>query len=154
MIGIDESVYLEKTYSLSALDKLDWADKIELQMWLCIRMQGIYGIYHNEVKKLESCVATDFSGLDFKKPIMKNIANLDMIKLKKTYDFIKSFGNNIFYKPKTIDDLTCKDKDILVHILYEWYWTERFNYVRDLFAYHRGLLWGKKHIPGGKPMGD
>ena len=144
----------EKTYTLSSLDKLDWTDKIELQMWYCVRTEGIIGIYHKEVIRLESCVKTDFAGLDFGTPIQKNIDYLDKISPNVKKRMIHSVWNEFNYNPLTMIDLTPKDRDLLMKRNYLWYWKQRFIFVRDIFAANRGLMWGRKSIPGGKQMED
>jgi len=144
----------QKTYTLSSLDKLDWRDKIELQMWYCIRTEGMIGVYHKEVIRLESCVKTNFSGLDFGTPIQENSDYLNKIKSKIEQNIIKSVWDGLHYRPIKMSDLTCKDRALMKRRVYLWYWKQRFIFVRDLFAANRGLMWGRKSISGGKQMED
>ena len=61
-------------------------------------------------------------------------------------------SDGVYYYPKKMSDLTSKDRDIIKNKLYHWYWEQRFAFIRDLFAHHRGLIWGKRSISGGTPM--
>jgi hypothetical protein len=142
----------EKSYTFSSLDKLTWTDRIEQQMWICVRTRGFYGSYDMEVRRLEDCVKTNFYGLDLATPIEDNIMELDYKKKEQTNIFIKNRENGIYYHPESFDDLNFRDKDLLKKQIYDWYWNKRFEFVRDLLAKHRGLLWGKRKIAGGDQM--
>lgn len=144
----------QKTYTLSSLDKLDWRDKIELQMWYCVRTEGMIGVYNREVIRLESCVKTDFSGLNFGKPIQENIDYLDTILPQIKKKMIRELWDGFNYRPMSMNELTCRDRDIMKKRIELWYWKQRFIFVRDLFAANRGLMWGRKSISGGKQMED
>lgn len=144
----------EKSYTFSSFDKLTWHQKIEQQMWICVRNRGIYSKYHLEVIRLEDCVKTNFYGLDLATPIEKNISFLEGEKKIQELNFIKRKDNHIYYHPEKMSDLNFKDRDILKKWLYDWYWNKRFEFVRDILAKHRGLLWGSKKIGGGEQMSE
>lgn len=143
----------KKSHSLSSLDKLDWTDKIELQMWYCIRTEGIIGSYHKEVIRLESCVKTVFSGLDFYTPIQNNTNKIEMNLPNVKKKMVRSVWD-FNYKPLIISDLTCRDRDLIKKRVYLWYWKQRFNFVRDLFAAKRGLMYTRQRPGGGTQMED
>ena len=145
--------YIDKTYTFSSQDKLDWDNEIELLMKLAIFARGTKH-HHNWVLRLESSVETDFSGVNLRDPIIKNRIKLDEESKEKQEAMIKECTDNVYYYPKKMSDLTCKDRDIIKNKLYHWYWEQRFAFIRDLFAHHRGLIWGKKSTPGGKQMRD
>jgi len=143
--------YIERTYTFSSQDKLDWDHDIELLMKLAIFARGTKH-HHKWVLRLESSVETDFSGVDLRKPIIQNRERLDNLKKIKEKEMIIECNDGIYYFPETMDELTCKDRDIIRTKIYHWYWEKRFAFIRDLLAHHRGLLWGRKSIPGGKQM--
>ena len=143
--------YIEKTYTFSSQDKLDWDNVIELLMKLCIFARGTKH-HHKWVKRLESAVNTDFSGVNIREPLTQNLELLEAKKRKIKKQLISECADDIYYQPETVDDLTCQDKDLIKDELYDWYWEQRYGFVRDFWAMHRGLIWGKKSTPGGKPM--
>jgi hypothetical protein len=143
--------YIEKTYTFSSQDKLDWDNVIELLMKLCIFARGTKH-HHKWVKRLESAVNTDFSGVNIRDPMKDNLERIEREKDSIRVKMISECDDGIYYHPLDTDDLTCMDKDIIKDKVYDWYWEERFAFVRDFWAMHRGLIWGKKSTPGGKPM--
>lgn len=149
---INEIPEYEKSYTFSSLDKLTWTDRIEQQMFICVRSRGYYGLYDMEVRRLEDCVRTNFYGLDLATPIEENIKILDGEEKNKIKVFIENKDNGIYYHPKTFSDLNFRDKNVIKKQIYDWYWNMRFQFVRDLLAKHRGLLWGKRKIEGGEQM--
>ena len=144
----------KKSYTLSSLDKLPWQKKIELQLWICVRTKGMYGRYSLEVDRLEDCVKENFFGVDFEKPIQENTKRLNQEIQNKMKEWITDCDNGMYYHPKTFEDLTFKDQNIIKRKRYFWYWHQRFICVRKLLAKHRGLLWGTTQVPGGKQMPD
>ena len=151
MLGNDEFEEEVKSYTLSSFDKLDWRRRIEQQMWRAVQASNIYGRYHTEVLKVEACVGTNFAGLDFKTPIRKNIDELNSAlgrQLRLHLD------GGYYYKPESLKDLTCVDRAKLIRRIYFKYWGYRFEFVRDLLAKNRGLLWGSVKVGGGKQMED
>ena len=147
---INEETSYQDRYVISSIDKLSWPDKVELQLWIAIKTLPMYNRFHKEVIELETCVKTNFYGLDFQIPIEDNIKRLD-IDLKQEQDkWILSRDNGIYYHPVFYDDLNFRDKDRFDKYFYFWYWKKRLEYVRDLFAEHRGLFYGKKQSISGK----
>lgn len=142
------------SYTVSSIDKLDWPDKVELQMWYCIRTRGRYLVYHWEVLSLEDCVKTNFYGLDFATPIEENIKKLDDMYHEVMVEWIVSQGDGVYYHPKAYADLTFQDRDRCKKYMYDWLWHRRFEFVRDLFASKRGLFYGKKAVIRGKQLSD
>jgi len=143
--------YIDKIYTFSSQDKLDWDNVIELLMKLAIFARGTKQ-HHKWVMRLESSVETNFSGVDIRTPIIENRERLQELGEIEQNKLIKECSDNIYYYPETMNDLTCKDRDIIKTKIYHWYWEQRFAFIRDLWAKHRGLIWGKKQTPGGKPM--
>lgn len=143
--------YIERTYTFSSQDKLDWDNDIELLMKLAIFARGTRR-HHKWVLRLESAVETDFSGVNLRTPIVKNRERLNELAEIEEKKMIVDCNDGVYYFPETMDDLTCRDRDIIRTKTYHWYWEKRFAFVRDLLAHHRGLLWGRKSISGGTPM--
>ena len=151
----EEDKEYKTSYTLSGYDKLDWRRRIEEQMWRTVQARSRYGQYHIEVIKLEDCTCTNFYGLDFMNPINKNIEKLDESREKFRSFFIKNLvEQKIYYEPKSFNDLTFRDKSACKHYIYEQYWHGRFQFVRDILAANRGLLWGTQKLPGGSQMED
>lgn len=146
----DYDVEFEGSYTISGFDKLDWRTVIKKQLERCVQSKGIYNVYHLEILKLEDCIHTNFSGLDFRSKINDFVQKLNQARDKA----IKEKLTNYRYSPESFEELTIQDRIVLKRIIYFEYWQKRYEFDRDLLAEHRGLLWGRKKAPGGREMPD
>lgn len=135
---------------LSTSDKLNWRQRIELQMWKCVQAYEHLS-YDIEVKKLEDCVCTNFYGLDFASPIEKNIEALDKAMDDQLTEWLPK---KYKYHPKSLKELKCSDRAILRAELYARYWHYRFEFVRDILAKNRGLLFGSDDVTFASQLKD
>ena len=138
------------SYTISGSDKLDWRTVIKKQLERCVQAKGIYNAYHLEILKLEDCIKTDFSGLDFRSKIDSFVKRLNIARDKAINAHLETYR----YMPEGFEDLTIQDRIKLKRIVYFEYWQKRFEFDRDLLAEHRGLLWGRKKVASGSEMPD
>lgn len=128
----------------SILDKTDWRKSIHRYLDYCIITEGTV-FYPGAVNRLKSAVATEFPNWDAKKYINKHIEKLKVIyraEIKKSVERNPEYwihpGKRLTIEPDIINEFY---KDI-------------FDYIMDLLAKKRMLLWGVKKTPGGTPMDD
>lgn len=129
--------------SVAALDKTDWRKTIHKKLEECVNMEGTRPGYKHAVKKLISAVAADYPGFD-----AKEIINTEIEKIKKKHDAIANRWINknptrwaypwIQWEKETKWELS----------LYK----EIFEFIKDLCAKRRMLLWGAKVTAGGIQM--
>jgi len=130
--------------SASILDKTDWRRSIHKYLDQCISLEGtVY--YPNAVNRLKSAVSAEFPNWDAKKKINNKIK-----ELKKEYkiEINRSVERNPEFWVHPGKRLTLEPD--IVNSFYK----DLFEYIKDLLAEKRMLLWGIKKTPGGKPMSD
>jgi hypothetical protein len=135
-------MYESSSQQVSFLDKTDWRRTIHKCLENCVYTEGTTK-YPSAVESLVSAVSSTFPNWNTRILIDKYINGLD-----------------IYYR-KTIKNLIENNPDYWVHpgkrILVEpdiinSYYKDIFNYVFDMLADKRMLIWGSKTIPGGSQM--
>jgi len=130
-----------KSY-FSGYDKVDYRQLLQKQIEKCYQTIGSADI-GREVKILKIMVSTIFPGMNLKVLIEK--------KEDELYLTFESKMNN-----------TKKDREVWYHPLKrgiaeytfaEEYWMALLEYIRDVLAEHRGLLWGIDTVKTGKESG-
>lgn len=125
--------------NISYFDKLDYRKTIHALMERCLYAKGTMN-FGFEVNRLILAIETIFPGMDFKTPIQNKNDELRNIYFEKL-DMLKNdieIWNHPLKKGMKEEDF--KDE----------YFNELFEFVRDLLARHRGLLFGMKNIPIGE----
>jgi len=128
---------------ISGLDKLDYRRIIQDLLADCLYAKGRAG-YGDCVNRLILSLETEFPNMDFATPI----------KQKKDEELDKYYAK--------LDELK-KNRAVWFHPLkhgiceYDYaedYYDAMLEFVRDLLAKHRGLLFGSRQIEGGTPLDE
>ncbi len=128
--------------SASFLDKTDWRVTIHRKLESCVNAEGsLY--YPIRVKSLVSAVSATYPGWNAKQEIMDELVTLE----EKYTDLWDEW---------LLDHNTARkwQKYIKYKELYYGFCKEIFEYIKDMCARKRMLLWGTKKIPGGIQMED
>ena len=126
--------------SASFLDKTDWRITIHRKLEACVNAEGtIY--YPARVKSLVSAVSATYPGWDAQKDITDETTLLEKkyTGMWDTWLLEHSTGRKWqkYLKYKELYHQLCK---------------EIFEFIKNLCAKKRMLLWGTKKIPGGTQM--
>lgn len=124
----------------SFLDKTDWRVTIHRKMEACVNAEGTHQ-YPLAVKSLISAVSATYPNWDANKEIKEEIA-----RLEKLYTFKHD---------KWLRDNPTKSrwqKYNYRHMYYMMLHKEVFEFIKNMCAKKRMLLWGTKKIGGGTQM--
>ena len=130
--------------SASILDKTDWRKTIHRCLEECVKAEGtIY--YRHAVKSLISAVSANFPGFDAKSMIEAEIFNIKKQYTLWAVDFMIKNPDYWFHPIK---------RKIIETKLINNYYKDIFEYIKNLLAERRILLYGVKHLPGGIQLKD
>jgi len=139
--GREEQIQIK---TASILDKTDWRRTIHKCLEACVMAEGTMG-YPRRVNSLDAAVSARYPGFDAKSKIES-----EKRKLKTKWERI---ANNWIEENPT-------------QWAYPWikwakttdwrmkYSKELFEFIKDLLAKKRILLWGVRQTPGGIQMAD
>lgn len=130
--------------SASILDKTDWRKSIHKYLDNCVAVEGTLK-YPQSVKSLVSAVAGTFPNWDAKKAIDGYIKKLNEEYKQKIDKFV---SDNPDYWVHPGKRLTI-EPDIV-----NAYYRDIFNFIFNMLAEKRMLLWGGRTITGGTQMED
>lgn len=133
-----------KTSSASILDKTDWRKTIHRCLETCVKCEGTLR-YPQVVKSLVSAVSAEYPGFDAKKMIDKEVSEL---KHEYSIEIKRYFFDNPdwWYHP-------LKRKFIEPKIINSYY-KDVFEFVKNMLAHKRILLYGVRKTHGGVQMED
>jgi len=143
---IGEKTFMENntvsTQAASFLDKTDWRKSIHKCLDACVFAEGtIY--YPKKVQSLVSAVAAPFPNFNAKKEIDTFIEKTNKYYTKKIEEFIDKYPDYWIHPGKRLT----VEPDIV-----NSYYKDIFEFIRDLLARKRMLLWGARRTPGGTQM--
>ena len=128
---------MDESSSASFLDKTDWRITIHRKLEACVNAEGTL-FYPKTVKSLVSAVSATYPGWDAKEEINT------MIKERE-------FFYNDIWNTWLSDHSTArkwkkylKEKDVYYKL-----YRDIFEYIKDMCARKRMLLWGSKKVSGG-----
>lgn len=129
----------------SILDKTDWRKTIHKKLEECVNMEGTKPGYRNAVKKLISATTAKYPGFNAKK-----IINNEIIKIKKTHneianEWIEENPEQWAYPWVQWEKEAEWELDLYKDV---------FEFIKDLLAKRRILLYGVRKTPGGTQMPD
>ena len=126
----------------SFLDKTDWRRTIHKALEDCVRAEGTE-FYPRRVKSLISAFAADYPNFD-----ARQMVYTQRFILEKKYSILWSRWLRINPGARRWQKYMVKKKlvNCLCHDMYE--------YIKNLCAKKRMLLWGTKSVPKGSQMGD
>jgi hypothetical protein len=128
----------------SILDKTDWRKTIHKCMERCVFAEGkVY--YPNTVKSLVSAVSANYPGFLAKNNIDEYTAMLKEKYRLKTQIFILK-NPDYWYHPGK--------RNLVEPEFRNDYYKELFEYIKNLLANKRILLYGSRRIKGGQQMPD
>jgi hypothetical protein len=130
--------------SASILDKTDWRKTIHRCLETCVVYEDTK-FYPQAVKSLISAVSANYPGFKAKDIIAKEI-----LKFKEEY---KEWTKEYFIKNPDYWYHPIKRKIIYPQILNSYY-KDIFEFIKNLLAERRILLYGIKHLPGGTQLKD
>lgn len=124
----------------SFLDKTDWRKTIHRELEMCINAKGTF-YYRKHIDSLIDSVAAEYPNFDAKQQILKQLDELE-----KKYDYAWELWlklnptkrrNQKYIKKLQLQESLCHDM---------------FEFIKNLCAKKRMLLWGHKKISGGKQI--
>lgn len=125
------------------IDKTDWRSKIRDALWDCIKTSGWYPQYIWHVRALIDTFSAEYPGWDAKGNVEKKVADLEQ-KYSDEYDkWLSKNETARIWKKK----LMKQKMEISLH-------HEIFEYIKNMYARKRGLLYGVKKGMGGKQLPD
>jgi hypothetical protein len=134
----------EKDTTASFIDKTDWRKTIHRKLEACVDAEGTL-IYPQRVKSLISAVAAEYPGFNAATLIETKFRQLEIKWNNIANTWINENPSQWAYPwvkwEKTV----------------EWmmgFYKEIFEYIKNLCASKRMLLWGIKKITGGEQMED
>jgi len=136
----------QETYATatSVLDKTDYRKTIHKCLEACIFAEGKIG-YPNTVKSLYSCVSATYPGFNAKKIIEEFIVQLKVKYRLKTEEIILKNPDYWFHPGK---------RAMIEPDLRNAYYKELFEFIKNLLAKKRILLYGSRKVRGGSQMAD
>lgn len=141
MNGREEQIQIR---SASILDKTDWRRTIHKCLEACVMEEGSIW-YPKKVNSLDAAVSAKYPGFDAKKEITSEKKKLEDKWNKIANDWIDENPTQWAYPWIKWEKTT------------EWtmkYSKELFEFIKDLLAKKRILLWGIRQTPGGTQMAD
>lgn len=131
---------MNKDTSASFLDKTDWRVTIHRKLESCIDAEGtVY--YRKRVKSLVSAASAQYPGWDAQKEITVFREKIKNKYAKQWLDWIHEHPSKTKWQKRDYR----KQLDYLEH-------KETFEFIKNMCARKRMLLWGSKLIPGGTQM--
>lgn len=140
----DNDVGAGASKSASILDKTDWRRSIHKYLDACVAAEGTIK-YPGAVRSLVSAVAATFPNFNAKRLIDEFIDDLNIHYKKQITIFIEAYPDYWIHPGKRLT----VEPDIV-----NAYYKDIFEFVKDLLARRRMLLWGIKELPGGEQMQD
>jgi len=121
----------------SFLDKTDWRITLHRKLEACVDAEGTE-YYPKRVKSLISVVSASYPGWDAQRDINDMLKKVRIKYYKLWFDWLE-------------DNSTAKHAKKYHHRkkLYHMEYNEIFEYIKNMCARKRMLLWGSKRIPGG-----
>lgn len=147
----DEEISDNKPRSVSKKDTLKYANILQWHLQNCLNTLKTLACEPN-VKKLRQALYINVPGLNFKTRIDKY--DKEIVQLMKDWSsiWIKSRDNGMYYKPKTIDDLTRPDLSIYKRNKSVW-WSETYlTFLQGLLADYEALMKAKGYVEEGTEM--
>ena len=124
----------------SFLDKTDWRITIHRKLESCVNAEGTL-YYPSRVKSLVSAVSATYPGWDAKEEISKMVSELELFYDETWKAWLMNHSTarkwQKYIKHKEIYYKLCKDI---------------FEYIKDMCARKRMLLWGSKKVSGSTQM--
>jgi len=135
--------YNEFDKGFPIIDKTDWRSKIRDALWNCIKNAGWYPEFIYHVDGLILTFSAEYPGFDAKEKVESKLFEVKK-KYKELYRQWLVDNSTVRYwiKKKTREDF-----DMKLNL-------EMFEFIKNLYARKRGLLYGIKKGHGGKPMSD
>ncbi len=128
----------------SILDKTDYRKTIHKCLEACIFAEGRVN-YPSKVKSLYSCVSASYPGFNAKAIIEKYIVTLKVKYRLKTQEIIDK-NPDYWYHPGK--------RAMIEPDLRNQYYKELFEFIKNLLAKKRILLYGSRKVQGGQQMQD
>lgn len=129
-------------------DKITYKNTLQFFINRCLA--SLHTNYlHRGVSALESALYFDIEGLSFKSEIDNFKKQLKVNTRDYVSNRISQCNNNLYYKPKTFDDLNFRDKSVIKNDAYFYYWSELLHFLLELVAKRDGLLKSKQYIEEG-----
>jgi len=128
--------------SASFLDKTDWRRTIQRKLEGCVDASGRHW-YPNRLDSLIDAVAAEYPGFD---------AHSEITTI---YDYLNDKYENVWNLWLKQNSTKSKwQKRRYQKYLYHCFCHDMFEYIKNLCARKRMLLWGIKHTGGGDQMKD
>lgn len=128
----------------SILDKTDWRKTIHKCLETCVRAEGTV-MYPRTVKSLVSAVSANYPGFKAKDIINKKIKQLKKDYDEKIVDYMTKYPE-LWYHP-------IKKKMAESDFIGEYY-KDIYEFIKNLLARKRILLYGVRQLSGGEQMPD
>lgn len=128
----------------SFLDKTDWRKTIHRCLEDCVKAEETMS-YPQAVKSLVSAFAATYPGFDAKILVNKEIYRLKIKYRIKAIVFLNEHPDYWFHPGKRM---------LVEPEMINNYYKEIFEFIKNLAAEKRMLLWGIKKISGGTQMED
>jgi hypothetical protein len=141
---MDEYGDISQPSSASLLDKTDWRRTIHKCLETCVMCEDTK-YYPQTVKSLISAVSANYPGFNAKDIITKEI-----MEIKEEY---KKWTKDYFVKNSDYWHHPYKRKVVFPQILNSYY-KDIFEFIKNLLAEKRILLYGIQHLPGGIQLKD
>lgn len=140
-----ESSYNSNYFAPSSiLDKTDWRKTIHKCLENCVISEGTVH-YPKAVKSLISAVSANYPGFNARSIINKYIHYLKIKYAIKTLRIVDLQPDYWFHPGK---------RQLIEPSIINAYYKELFEYVKNLLAKKRILLYGSRKLSGGKQMPD
>jgi hypothetical protein len=138
---------IEETYSpgsTSVLDKLDWRKEIHRHLARCIDARGTNNYIH-EMERTIAAIAANYSGWDAYDEIHKEIKIIEDRHNEKCNEWIEKNASEWGLPWIRVNKAIGWKREFC---------DEVFDYLKNLAAFKRMLLWGVRTTPGGTQMED
>ena len=126
----------------SFIDKTDWRITIHRKLEACVNAEGTHQ-YPLAVKSLISAVSAEYPNWDANKEIKEEIARLEKVYTIKHDKWLKNNPTKSRWQ-----------KYNYRHMCYMMLHKDVFEFIKNMCAKKRMLLWGIKKISGGTQMED
>lgn len=126
----------------SFLDKTDWRITLHRKLEACVDAEGTE-YYPQRVRALVSAASAHYPGWDAKSNISSKVSELERVYSVREKNWLKKNANKRKFQ-----------KYLYQKQLYMLFCHDVFDYIKNLCAQKRMLLWGTKKISGGTQMPD
>jgi len=126
--------------SASFLDKTDWRTTLHRKLEACVDAEGT-PYYRLRVKSLISAYSAEYPGWDAKSDLEKNIHLLEQKYTVLWDEWVKKNSSAKRWSKYNYRKL-----------LYDMLHKDIFEYIKNMCAKKRMLLWGTKKTPGGEEI--